>query len=426
MVTYGVIPAHDDPSKEADAQFTYTFAGWTPEVVSVTGEATYTATYDGTLRSYTVTWLQDDGTLIGTDTLEYGQTPAHADPSKTADAENTYTFAGWSPEVVSVTGDAAYTATYTGTKNKYTVTWLNEDGSVLGRTKVEYGQTPAHDGPDKKADAKYTYTFADWDPAPVPVTGNATYTATYMQTLRIYVIIWQQDDGTEIDRTKVEYGQMPVHADPAKESDADITYTFAGWSPEIKSVTGEAIYRAAYTATGNVCTVTWLQDDGTEIDRTTVGYGQIPAHADPEKAADAKYTYTFTGWDPGITAATGDVTYRATYSAKVNEYTVTFRNEDGTVLQTVTVAYGETPEYTGETPVKAADADRTYTFAGWDKKISAVTGETEYTAMFRASEQTNPAPVTGDRVDLVLPVAVMIVSGAAAAFVLGKRRAGAR
>lgn len=57
-------------------------------------------------------------------------------------------------------------------------------------------------------------------------------------------------------------------------------------------------------------------------------------------------------------------------------------NEEGTILQSSDVAYGETPVYTGETPTKAATAQFTYTFEGWTPEIKAVDGEATYTVKY--------------------------------------------
>ena len=67
------------------------------------------------VNSYTITWLQDDGSLIDKTVVPYGQIPTHVVPTKEPTAEFTYTFAGWAPEVVAVTDNATYIATYTAT-----------------------------------------------------------------------------------------------------------------------------------------------------------------------------------------------------------------------------------------------------------------------------------------------------------------------
>ncbi len=382
-VEYGIVPTHADATKAATAEFTYTFAGWDNTPVAVTGDATYKATFSATKNSYTITWLNDDETLIDKTTVEYGIVPTHADASKAATAEYTYTFTGWTPELVSVTGDATYKATFSATKNSYTITWLNDDESLIDNTTVEYGVVPEHADATKENTAEFTYTFTGWDNAPVAVTGDATYKATFSASKNSYTITWLNDDDSLIDNTTVEYGVVPTHADATKENTAEFTYTFTGWTPEVVSVTGDATYKATFSATKNKYTITWLNDDDSQIDQTIVEYGIVPEHADATKENTAEFTYTFTGWDNTPVAVTGDATYKATFSATKNEYTITWVDGDGNTLKTEQVAYGETPEYVGETPTKAETAQYSYEFNNtWSPAIEAVTGEATYTAQF--------------------------------------------
>jgi len=131
--------------------------------------------------------------------------------------------------------------------------------------------------------------------------------------------------------------------------------------------------------------VTWVDDADNVLEKDEyVLYGTIPTYdsEEPTKEATAQYTYTFTGWSPAIAAVEGDVTYKAVFDSTVNNYLITFKNEDGTVLQSGLVAYGEMPEYTGETPTKEATAQHTFTFKYWTPAVEPVTGEATYAATF--------------------------------------------
>ena len=241
-VPVGTVPEFNgsDPTKAADAQYTYSFAGWDSVPAAVTGDAIYTATYKGTPKTYTVTWKVDDETT--TVKYDYGSVIVPpADPTKAG-----YTFTGWGsavPETMPAE-DLSFTAQWD--VNTYTVTWKQNDGTVIDTTTVAYGEVPTHAAPTKAADEQFAYTFAEWDPTPVAVTGNATYTATYSTTTNTYTITWKQDDGSVIDSTTVAYGVVPTHADASKAETDDYCYSFNGWNTEPVAVTGDAVYTATY------------------------------------------------------------------------------------------------------------------------------------------------------------------------------------
>ena len=71
----------------------------------------------------------------------------------------------------------------------------------------------------------------------------------------------------------------------------------------------------------------------------------------------------------------------------INTYTIIFVDEDGTVLQSGNVAYGETPVYSGDTPTKTAEWYE-YTHSGWTPDVEPVTTWATYTAKYSAACST--------------------------------------
>ena len=115
--------------------------------------------------------------LPGEETYKYEADVKVADP---ATAEG-YTFSGWDREDFQM---PAENVTITGSwqVSRYTVTWVDEDGTVLEiDEEVEHGSMPSYDGetPSKKADGSYTYSFEGWTPEVSEVTGDITYQASY-------------------------------------------------------------------------------------------------------------------------------------------------------------------------------------------------------------------------------------------------------
>ena len=282
---------------------------------------------------------------------------------------------------------------------KYTITWKNDDGTVLETdTSVVHGTTPEYNGstPTKNNDAQYTYTFAGWSPAVAAADKDIVYTATYGTTTNTYTVVWKDHDGTVLETdVNVPYGTNPTYDNgnglgttdelASALNTAQYTYAFAGWTPVVNTVTGSVVYTATYTTTLNKYTITFKNYDGTVLQSGLVSFGEIPSYegATPVKPADAQYTYTFNGWDNTVKAVDGEMTYTAIYSNIVNKYTVIWKNENGTVLETDTeVPYGEMPQYNGKTPLKADDGHNIYYFDKWSPVVDAVKGDAEYIATF--------------------------------------------
>ena len=327
-VTHGVTPTYDGviPTKTGVGKV-YTFAGWTPTIVSATADATYTATYTETALTYTVIWKNDDGTILETDTVNYNTMPVYdgATPTKTG-VGKTYTFIGWTPTVVVATENATYVAVFTDVTTKYTITWKNDNGSVLETdTDVPHGMVPTYDGatPIKTGPGK-TYTWAGWTPTVVGATQDQTYIAVYTDIPNTYTITWENYDNSPLGSDTVEHDVLPVYTGltPTKPGDANYNYTFSGWTPIVVPATINTTYVATFTSSArhyNITNVT-LPDTLELIDLpATAGAGESVSFrvliANPDYSF--KDILVFSG-DEGL----DDVQYEVTYD--IPTYTATF------------------------------------------------------------------------------------------------------
>ena len=391
----GSLPSYkgEKPVKESTEKYIYNFKGWSPEIIAVAGNATYKAVFDSALVRYYVQFLNGENVLQA-DSLGYGILPTYnaATPTKAATQVYTYTFKGWSPEIAVVASNATYKAVFDSVLNKFTVTFIDEDGAILkAATAYDYGTSaenivlPAD--PTKPSTDSQTFTFAGWTPALSAVTENVVYKATYSSTTNAYTITFVNGSET-LQSSAVAFGETPAYSGqvPTKAATQAYTYTFKGWSPEIAIVAGNATYKAVFDSVLNKFTVTFIDEDGAILKAATAyDYGtsaeNIVLPADPTKPSTDSQTFTFAGWTPALSAVTENVVYKATYSSTTNAYTITFVNGSET-LQSSAVAFGETPAYSGQVPTKAATQAYTYTFKGWSPEIIAVVGNATYKAVF--------------------------------------------
>ncbi|MBO7573225.1 MAG: hypothetical protein J6T25_00305 [Bacilli bacterium] len=134
-------------------------------------------------------------------------------------------------------------------------------------------------------------------------------------------------------------------------------------------------------------TVTWKNSDGAVLETDyEVVEGTTPTFDgdEPRKDSDAQYNYVFSEWVPAIGPVNADIEYVASYHEELRKYTVIWKDEDGTVLETDNnVPYGTTPEYNEDEPTKEMTKENVYSFKDWEPKVDKVEGDIVYTATYQ-------------------------------------------
>ena len=379
---YGeTITPPDAPTRASDNTYTYAFAGWDTGVTICQGNATYTATYDTEYIEYTVEFRNWNGTVISRTNYHYGDAIiAPTNVGRLADKIYSYKFIGWDQDATVCQGNTVYTAVYQESLVNYTVTFQNYDGSVISSKTYHYGDTVEIPVVTvTPSDNVYNYYFIGWDSDVTTCQGNTTYTAAYSTEYIEYTVTFKNWDGSVISSAIYHYGEtIEVPAAPQKPADQMHTYAFVGWSADVTVCEGDATYTAMFTPSNVQYTVVFKNYDGSIISSKVYHYGDtVTAPADPTKAADNTYRYTFSGWDKKVVACAGDVTYTATYDSAYIDYTVTFKDYNGTVISSKTYHYGDTVTVPAN-PLRAADNTYTYSFKDWGNSVLAMLSTPQY------------------------------------------------
>jgi len=378
-----------DPERASDETYTYTFLSWNKALGTCTGNASFTAQYESIFINYTVVFKDYDGSVISRKTYHFGDTiTIPADPIRASDETYTYTFKDWGNISTSCNGNKEYTAVYNSEYIEYTVEFKDHNGNTLSSKTYHYGdEVVVPSDPAREADNTYTYAFADWDKEVVACVADVTYTATYTPTYINYIVVFKDYDGEVISTNTYHYGDaVTAPATPTRDSDVVGSYAFKAWDNSVVNCVGDATYTATYEITYTDYTVIFKNEDDTVLSTNTYHYGdEVIVPTTPTKASDNTYTYAFKAWDAEVVACAGNATYTATYDSAYIDYTVIFKNEDGTVLSTGTYHYGDAVTAPAN-PTKENDNDYTYIFKGWDKEIVACEGDATYTATYTATE----------------------------------------
>ena len=315
----------------------------------------YTYTYDGEADSLMITF---------SDNTEVERSYDYIYIIDENGNEMQYTGTMLSGAVITVPGDSfSIRLTSDGSSQKFgfaitevrpvvthNVTFKNYDGTVLETSVVLDKQDAVYNGltPEKPADGIIKYRFIGWDKELVGIVEDTEFIAQFEEVIiylesdhpysnysdRIYTYKYTEDESVEALR--VTFSEKTE-----TEDYHDRIYVYDQYGKQIASYTG-VIGAQSVVVPGNSFSIRLTSDS------SNVAYGFEVVGVAPVK----------------------------------ENYTVTFKNYDGTVLSTVSVPAGGSAVYDGETPVRE-DENYEYEFTGWSKSLSYIYQDTVVTAQFK-------------------------------------------
>ena len=230
--------------------------------------------------AYTVSFYAGT-TLLYSGEFLAGDIPAYYGDYNFSNERYNYYINGWTPELSAVSAATSYQAVLDSSVRTYQVDFVDDEGDLLMRQNLEYGQVPAYVGmtPEKLPSSRNTYSFKGWgkrsceevereecenygkgdycynwtdyvcsteyfENLPL-VTESVRYVPVYDTTVNMYTVKFADYDGTVLSEKKYAYGTMPEDivrpANPTRAPKNDTTFSFRGWIPYVSEVTGRRV-----------------------------------------------------------------------------------------------------------------------------------------------------------------------------------------
>ncbi len=384
-VQYGLLPEYTGatPHRDSTLYYVYSFREWQPSVELANRDARYTAKMDSMERRFVSLFYNSKGrlgyklTAAGYD--QYGQ----FNPIKNPSDKYFYTFKSWKRDTSLVTHDTLiYTPLYDSTRY-YRVRFVDYDETLLklDSTKVNTYPTPPAD-PQRDSTVYNVYKFSGWMPTMVIASSDASYTAMYTTSDRLYTSVFKDYNGTEVKTVTVPYDSIP-NLNMSRADEDGVSFTFREWSRDTKDIAQNKLYYTAVYDTIRYRKVEFVDYDGKSLSSSSVLAGDMPtAPADPKRDSTLYKVYTFVGWTPEVAKVSADVVYTAKYDSTDRQFTIIYKNYDGSTFKSETALYDH--EVISDVPTYATPTT-SYVFVGWEKDETDIAqNKIYYTAQYDA------------------------------------------
>lgn len=284
------------------------------------------------------------------------------------------------------------------TKQKHSITWQYEDGTVIKTEDISWGVLPSYTGDTlvKASTNEFTYTFSHWTPELESVTENKSYIAVFIETQKDISKVEVRNSessfvGTnyqEVIETLENWGFTNIITVPVYDIIFNITQPRSTKDVKIAGIDNYKNGDIFDKDIEIIVTYSMRVDDAPKYIITweingvivetdnNVKEGSIPYYngTTPIKD-DALYNYTFMGWAPAISSVTQNQNYVAIFEqGSLKEYTITWKDANNSMLGTTSVPYGSLPSY--NIPVDTAQ----WHYIDWTPSITEATANATYTA----------------------------------------------